>query len=58
MATTYLTKAQRKSLIEEYLECQEEVGGDATFESLNALNNVELINECTAMMPDCMDWIH
>jgi hypothetical protein len=55
MASTYLTKAQRKALIEEYLDCQEEVGGDATFASLNSLGNVELINECKAMMPDCLD---
>lgn len=56
MATTYLTKSQRKNLIEEYLECAEDMGDDSqTFESLNAMGNVDLINTCVAFMPDCME---
>ena len=58
MPSTYITKAQRKILIESYLDCQEEMGeGNATFDSLNALNNSKLIQECVAFMPDCMDEI-
>lgn len=56
MPSNYITKAQRKVLIEDYLECQEEMGeGTHTEESLNALNNSDLIKECVAFMPDCMD---
>lgn len=56
MPSTYITKAQRNVLIEDYLECQDEMGGDAhTKESLEALNNSDLIKECVAFMPDCMD---
>jgi len=64
MASTYLTKAQRAALIKEYLDCREEVGGDATFASLHSLGDDELINECKciqrryffiAMRPDCLD---
>ena len=58
MPSNYITKAQRKILIESYLECQEEMGEDThTEKSLNALNNSDLIKECVAFMPDCMDEI-
>lgn len=59
MASTYLTKTQREALIEEYLECEEEVlDGDQCSEEtrtrLSSLNNTELIEECRAFMPDCI----
>lgn len=60
MASTYLTKAQRQILINEYIECEDEVldGNQCAEETrarLSSLNNVELINECVAFMPDCLD---
>ena len=58
MPSTYITKAQRKILIESYLECQDEMGAeDHTQQSLEALNNSDLIKECVAFMPDCMNEI-
>jgi len=57
MASTYITKAQRKILIDSYLDCAEEIGDDTTGtrERLQLLKNPDLINECTAFMPDCME---
>ena len=65
MPSNYITKSQRKILIESYLECQDDVFDgpddmgidDHTQESLNALNNSDLIKTCVAFMPDCMDEI-
>lgn len=58
MPSNYITKSQRKILIESYLECQDDMGiDDHTQESLNALNNSDLIKTCVAFMPDCMDEI-
>ena len=59
MASAYLTKAQRKVLIDSYIECQEEMGEDfeETRERLEALNNTKLIAECVAFMPDCLSEI-
>ena len=59
MASTYITKAQRKVLIDSYIECQEEMGDDfeGTRERLEALNNTKLIAECVAFMPDCLSEI-
>ncbi len=57
MASTYITKAQRKILIDSFMECAEEMGEDTpgTRERLESLKNPDLINECTAFMPDCME---
>lgn len=55
MASTYLTKAQRQILIDEYIDQAEDMGEDCSREHLASLNNVELINECVAFMPDCLD---
>jgi len=55
MASTYLTKAQRQILIDEYIDQAEEMGEDCSPERLASLNNVELIEECVAFMPDCLD---
>ena len=58
MPSNYITKAQRKILIDSYLECQEDMGADFhTEESLKCLNNSDLIKECVAFMPDCMNEI-
>tara|TARA_R110002012_G_scaffold42583_1_gene116033 strand:+ start:238 stop:417 length:180 start_codon:yes stop_codon:yes gene_type:complete len=56
MATTYITKSQRKILIDSYVECAEEVGEDsAEVETmLKKLSNTKLIQECVAFMPDCL----
>lgn len=48
MASTYLNKADRKSYIDEYIDCYEDTGGDdldAERERLEAMNNSELIKE-------------
>ena len=58
MASTFLTKAQRNQLIEEYLECEEEMGedqcADETRARLERLNNTQLLQECRDFMPDCI----
>ena len=51
MATTYITKARRAELIDEYMECYEETGGEDIADeraSLEAMNNSELVAEITA----------
>jgi hypothetical protein len=54
-ASHWLTKAQREELISEYIECQEDMGGDwSTAEDLHKLDNTTLIKECVAFMPNCM----
>jgi hypothetical protein len=48
---TYLTQAQRQSLIEQYLDCHYETGGDENDGMeicLNCLSNPELISEIQA----------
>lgn len=48
MASTYLSKADRKSLIDEYIDCYEDTGGDdpdGERERLESMNNSELIKE-------------
>jgi len=39
------------------MECAEEMGEDTpgTRERLESLKNPDLINECVAFMPDCME---
>ena len=51
MATTYITKARRQELIDEYMECYEETGGEdiaAEEASLKAMSNSELVAEIKA----------
>ena len=55
MATTYITKAQRQNLIDQYEECAEDMGEEFDRARLESLNNTALIAECKAFMPDCMD---
>ena len=60
MATTYLTKAERKILIDSYIDCMEDMGEEnETIEDrrlfLQSLNNTKLIDNCVAFMPDCME---
>ena len=58
MASTYITKEQRKILIDSYMECADEMGLDNIDEirpMLEKLSNVKLINECVAFMPDCLE---
>ena len=61
MATTYITKAQRKTLIDSYIDCAEDMGLDEdqdldeTRATLEKLSNPKLIEECVAFMPDCME---
>lgn len=61
MATTYITKAQRKILIDSYIDCAEDMGLDEdqdlgeTRATLEKLSNPKLIEECVAFMPDCME---
>ena len=60
MTSTYITKAQRKILIDSYIECADELGLDDLDETqarLEKLNNSQLIAECVAFMPDCMEEI-
>jgi len=59
MASTYITKQQRNVLIDSYIDCAEEVGEDTTGtrEHLQALKNPDLVRECVAFMPDCMEEI-
>ena len=48
MASTYLSKEDRKSYIDEYIDCYEDTDGDdpdAERERLEAMNNSELIKE-------------
>ena len=59
MTNTFLTKAQRNELIEEYLECEEMIldgdqCADETRARLERLNNTQLIQECRDFMPDCI----
>ena len=56
---TFLTKAQRKELMDEYLECLWHVDEDFTFEKeaetiewLNTLDNVRFAEEMEAQVPD------
>ena len=58
-ATYFLTKAQRKELMDEYLECLWHVDEDFTFEKeaetiewLNTLDNVRFAEEMEAQVPD------
>lgn len=58
MASTYITKEQRKILIDSYMDCADEMGLDNVDEiraMLEKLSNVKLINECVAFMPDCLE---
>lgn len=61
MASYYLTKAQRKILIDSYIDCAEDMGLDEEQDlgeiraTLEKLSNTKLIAECVAFMPDCMD---
>ena len=60
MTTTYITKEQRKILIDSYMECADEMGLDDLEETqamLEKLNNTKLIQECVAFMPDCLQEI-
>ena len=60
MAATYITKEQRKVLIDSYIECADEMGLDDLDETqamLEKLNNTKLIQECVAFMPDCLQEI-
>lgn len=58
MASTYITKEQRKILIDSYVECADDMGLDNVDEiqaTLEKLSNTKLIAECVAFMPDCID---
>ena len=58
MASTYITKEQRKILIDSYMDCAEEMGLDNIEEirpMLEKLSNTKLIKECVAFMPDCLE---
>jgi hypothetical protein len=60
MASTYITKAQRKILIDSYMDCAEDMGLDNLDETqarLEKLSNTKLIAECVAFMPDCLEEI-
>ena len=60
MASTYITKEQRKILIDSYMECAEDMGLDNIDEiqsMLEKLSNTKLIAECVAFMPDCLEEI-
>ena len=60
MASTYITREQRKILIDSYMECADEMGLDDLDETqsmLEKLNNTKLIKECVAFMPDCLEEI-
>ena len=60
MTTTYITKEQRKVLIDSCIECADEMGLDDLDETqamLEKLNNTKLIQECVAFMPDCLQEI-
>ena len=51
MASTYLSKEDRKSYIDEYIDCYEETGGDdpdTERTRLESLNNSDLIKEIKA----------
>ena len=46
---TFLTKARRQELIDQYLDCYEETGGedvDGMEVTLNSLSNPELVKYC------------
>ena len=61
MATSYITKAQRKILIDSYIDCAEDMGLDEdedldeTRAMLEKLSNPRLIAKCVAFMPLCME---
>lgn len=58
MASTYITKEQRKILIDSYMECADDMGLDNIDEiraMLEKLSNPKLIQECVAFMPDCLE---
>ena len=60
MASTYITKEQRKLLIDSYIDCAEDMGLDNIDEiqsTLEKLSNTKLIKECVAFMPDCLQEI-
>ena len=49
--TTFLSQAQRQDLIEQYIDCYEETGGEFPeyiTEMLESLSNPALINEINA----------
>ena len=55
----FLTKAQRKELMDEYLECLWQIEEDFSFEKeaetvewLNTLDNVRFAEEMVAQVPD------
>ena len=52
-----LTVAERKFLIDSYLECMEDMGMEIeeTGEFLNQLGNASLIHECIDFMPECLE---
>ena len=57
MASYFLTKAQRKTLIDSYIECADEMGEDSLDEMrsiLESLGNAKLVARCVDFMPDCM----
>ena len=60
MASTYITKEQRKILIDSYIDCAEDMDLDNIDEIqswLKKLSNPKLIAECVAFMPDCLEEI-
>lgn len=60
MASTYITKEQRKILIDSYVECADDMSLDNIDEIVNhlsSLSNTKLIAECVAFMPDCLSEI-
>ena len=60
MASTYITKEQRKILIDSYIDCAEDMDLDNIDEIkswLEKLSNPKLIKECVAFMPDCLQEI-
>lgn len=60
MASTYITKEQRKILIDSYIDCAEDMGLDNIDEiqsTLEKLSNTKLIEYCVEFMPDCLEEI-
>ena len=60
MASTYITKEQRKILIDSYIDCAEDMDLDNIDEiraMLEKSSNTKLIKECVAFMPDCLEEI-
>ena len=47
--TTYITQTRRQELIDQYIDCHEETGGEDSEGlriALNCLSNPELVNYC------------